>query len=211
MAELTAVQGIDVSQWQGSFDWSARAGKIGFAMAKATEGDAVTDPEFAANWDGMWALDRQMPRFAYSYFHASLDPVAQAAHLVATVAGRGLLAGDNFVLDVEATDETSGLNDGRPPEVTAAAAAACLREVNRLAPGHRVLVYTNPGFAEAGNCEGLGAWYLWVANYGVSSPRVPAPWDRWTFWQWSGDPLDLDRFSGSAESLRALTRMPDRR
>jgi GH25 family lysozyme M1 (1,4-beta-N-acetylmuramidase) len=211
MAAVTAVPGIDVSRWQGAFNWKAHAGKIGFGMAKADEGLDITDPEFGNNWNGMWELDRLMPRFAYHFFHAALDPVAQAARLVATVKAHGLLPGDNFVIDCEATDPDTGLNDEEAPAVTAARLRECLGHVNVLAPGHRVLVYTNTAFGQAGNCAGANPWYLWVADYGVNSPKVPAPWHQWTFWQWSGNPLDLDRFNGTTAALRAFTRMPDKR
>lgn len=205
------VPGIDVSKWQGAFDWKAQAGKIGFAAAKATEGLDETDDEFGNNWNGMWEIGKLMPRFAYHYFHAALDPVAQAEHLVATVKSHGLLPGDNLVIDAEATDNQTGLNDEETPAVTAARLKQCLQHVNTLAPGHRVLVYTNPAFAEAGNCTDLYPWYLWLADYGVAEPSVPPPWGRWTIWQWSGTTLDLDRFNGGPDALRAFTRMPDKR
>lgn len=206
MTSQTVVQGIDVSNWQGALDWPAWRGKIGFAMAKATEGDAITDPEFARNWADMWGMqpDHRFVRFAYSFFHPSLDPVVQAAHLVATVKGRGLKAGDNFVLDLEESD-------GLPPSAVAAAARECLVHVNELAPGHRVMVYTMPSFAEAGNCAGMDPWHLWLADYGVPAPTAPAPWDRCAFWQYTDQPIDGDRFMGDEAQLLEFCRMPGRR
>ena len=206
-------QGIDVAWPQGGrYNWHQWAGKIGFGMCKAAEGETGTDPDFGANWDAMWWLrpDRRLPRFAYLFFHASLDPVVQAAHLVATVKGHGLLPGDNFVLDLEAT-AADGLNDGVDPAVFAVRARECLQHINTLAPGHRVLPYCNPSFAGAGNCAGLDPWYLWVADYGVQRPAVPWPWSKWTFWQRGDQPVDLDVFNGTGEQLLAFTRMPDKR
>lgn len=204
MTAMPVVQGLDVSKWQGDFAWPAWKGKIGFGMAKATEGEDWTDPEFRHNWDGMWELNRRMPRFAYSFFHPAQDPVVQAAHLVATVRGRGLLPGDNFVLDLE-------VSDGLAPAAVAGRAQEFLRHVNAAAPGHRVLVYTFPAFAQAGNCAGLGSWYLWLASYGVPAPVAPQPWDRATFWQYTDTPIDGDRFMGTHEQLLAFTWMPDKR
>lgn len=198
------VQGIDISQWQGAFPWNQWRGKLQFAMAKATEGDGWTDPQFAANWAGMLELNRLMPRFAYCYYHPGQDPVVQAAHLVATVKGHGLLPGDNFVCDLED-------NDGLPPEEVSFRAAAFLHHVNQFAPDHRVLLYTYPAFAQQGNCAGLEAWYLWLASYGVSTPIAPAPWDRVTFWQYSDQPIDGDRFMGDEAELLAFCRMPESR
>ena len=200
---MTVVQGIDLSSWQGNLNWSAWKGKLGFAMAKAVEGDNFTDPDFARNWAAMLDLqaDRRLCRFAYSFFHPAQDPIVQAAHLVATVRGQGLLPGDNFVCDLE-------VNDGLPPAVVAQRAAAFCHEVNSLAPGHRVLVYSFPAFVQAGNCAGLSSWFLWLASYGVSAPTAPPPWDRVTFWQYSDQPIDSDRFMGDEAELLAFCRMP---
>jgi lysozyme len=200
----TVVQGIDVSQWQGAFPWGQWKGRIGFGLAKATEGDGETDPEFGHNWDSMWALqpDHRFVRFAYSFFHPAQDPVVQAAHLVATVRGHGLLPGDNFVCDLE-------VNDGLPPGIVARNAATFLHKVNEFAPGHRVLLYTFPAFAQEGNCAGLESWRLWLADYGVPVPTAPRPWDRATFWQYTDQPIDGDRFMGTEDELLAFTRMPD--
>ncbi len=197
------IQGIDVSSFQGAFPWQDWRGRIGFGMCKATEGGMFTDPAFGRNWDGMLAMDpcRRFPRFAYHYFRPAQDPVVQAAHLVSTVKGRGLLPGDNFVLDLE-------VSDGELAPVVANRAAQFLHKVNGLAPGHRVLVYTNPSFAQAGNCAGLGSWFLWIADYGVPQPAVPPPWREWTFWQHGDSPLDLDVFNGSEEQLLQFCRMP---
>ena len=205
MASQTVVQGIDISNIQGGeFPWQQWRGKIGFGLIKAVEGDGFTDPDFGRNWDSLWCLqaDHRLPRFAYSFFHPAQDPVVQAAHLVATVKGHGLLPGDIFVLDLEVTD-------GLPPHLVAERAKVCLQHVNELAPGHRVLLYTMPSFAQAGNCEGLDPWRLWLADYGVPAPTAPKPWDRCTMWQYSDQPIDGDRFMGTEDELLAFTRMPD--
>jgi len=204
------VRGIDISRWQGDFDWHTQPG-LSFGMVKATESD-FTDPQFGANWDKMWWYQRDhlFPRFAYSYFRAAQDPVQQAEFLVLAVKRHGLLAGDNFVLDMEATSK-DGTNDGLPPAEVARRGIAFLHTVNQMAPGHRVLVYTYPAFARAGNCAGMDPWYLWIANYLVSKPEVPAPWHNWTMWQDGESPIDTDRYNGDLPSLLAFTRMPDKR
>ena len=204
------VRGLDVSRWQGDYTWPR---DISFGMCKATEGTSYTDPEFEHNWDAMWELreDRRLPRFAYHFFHAAQDPEGQAEHLVTTVKAHGLLPGDNFTWDFEATDPDSGLNDDVAPDVAARRAVTGLQAVNRLAPGHRILPYMDPAFGAAGHSAGMVAWYLWVADYGVPQPAVPQPWDRWTFWQDDATQVDTDQFNGTAEQLLAFTRMPDKR
>ena len=207
MTSQTVVQGIDISNLQGSrFAWRDWQDRIGFGLIKATEGDGFSDPDFGANWDQLWWMneDHTFPRFAYSFFHPAQDPVVQAAHLVAVTRGHGLLPGDNFVLDLE-------VSDGLPPAVVAERARTCLQHVNELAPGHRVLVYTFESFAREGNCAGLDPWHLWIASYGVPQPAVPPPWGTWAFWQYTDQPVDGDRYNGDLASLLAFCRMPEKR
>ena len=214
MTQLTVVQGLDVSKWQGAFDWNAWKGKTGFGLAKAAEGEDETDPDFGYNWDAMWSMNpaHTFPRFAYLYFHASQDPLAQAAHLVATVKAHGLLPGDHFVIDVEETIAGSGENDRVPAARCAQMVVDCLHKVNALAPGHRVLPYMNPAWARAGGAsEAMSAWYLWLASYGVSQPVAPPPWTSATFWQYTDQPVDGDRYMGTEAQLLAFTGMPESR
>lgn len=197
-------QGIDVAWPQGAhFPWEYEKDKIVFGMAKATEGTSLTDPDFGHNWDAMWWLrpDHRLPRFAYHFFRPNQDPVAQAVHFTATVKAHGLLPGDNLVMDLE-------VSDGLDAVPVAARGVTFLRTVNDLAPGHRVLVYTMPSFAEAGNCAGMGSWHLWIANYGVERPAVPEPWKDWTFWQSGDSPVDTDVFNGDEAALLEFCRMP---
>jgi lysozyme len=207
----TEPQGIDVAYPQGPhYNWKQWKGKISFGMCKVTEGLTITDPDFVNNWNGMWELNRMMPRFGYHFFHAADDPAEQAARLVSAVRAHGLLPGDNLVLDLEPT-RTDGSNDGVAAATVAQRARTCLNHANSLAPGHRVLVYTNPSFAGTGACAGLSPWFLWVAHYGVSAPAVPRPWSTWTFWQYSDTPVDTDRFHGTEAQLLTFTRMPKTR
>ena len=205
--------GIDVAWPQGArYNWHQWAGKLAFGMCKVSEGDGLVDVGLENNWAQMWEVrpDHRLPRFGYHFFRASKDPIAQARFFVDTIKRHGLLPGDNLVADFEAT-AGDGLNDGVVPLVFSARAREFLREVNSLAPGHRVLPYMNPSFARMGHSFGMGPWYLWVADYGVRSPQVPVPWDRWTFWQCGDSPVDQDVFNGTDEQLLAFTRMPDKR
>jgi lysozyme len=56
--------GIDVSNHQGSVDWSrVAADDIRFAYVKATEGGDFVDSRFAANWAGARAAGLDRPRW----------------------------------------------------------------------------------------------------------------------------------------------------
>ncbi|WP_332680614.1 glycoside hydrolase family 25 protein [Bosea sp. (in: a-proteobacteria)] len=52
-ARRYAIQGIDISRWQGEIDWaSVKAAGTRFAYIKATEGGDHIDPAFLRNWEG---------------------------------------------------------------------------------------------------------------------------------------------------------------
>lgn len=197
---MSRPHGIDVSNWQGAFDWAPWKGQISFAAAKATEGTNFADAEFAHNWAGMKSIG--VHRFAYHFAHTDKSVFDQAAFFVDTVKAQGLHTGDNFILDLE-------VNDGQTPATVSAWGNEFCHEVHKRAPGHRVLVYTYPYFAEQGNCADLGGYKLWIANYNVASPTVPAPWTDWTFWQYTDQGkgnIDHNVFNGTKLQLRHFCR-----
>jgi hypothetical protein len=80
-------------------------------------------------------------------------------------------------------------------------------------------VYLSPSFAQEvlNNQPALGRFPLWLAHYtSAAAPTVPKPWEAWTFWQYTNagttpgvtTPVDLDRFTGSPDDLKALTVHP---
>ena len=87
----------------------------------------------------------------------------------------------------------------------------CLRHINALAFDHRVLPYMNPAWAQAGGSAGMDSWFLWQAEYGVDAPSVPPPWNRWTFWHYTDQPIDGDRYNGTQAELLRFCRMPNNR
>jgi lysozyme len=202
MSEIT---GIDVSAYQGTFDWEAHKG-IGFAGLRATswssatafEADAQLVRNAAQTWD---VFDGRIPRLYYHETRVQTGPAAQANCFVAVV-GAHLCRGDVLVAAME---DTGG---ARPADV-----AAWHREFMRALlaatdKAHRAIVYCNPSWAEAGNCEGLGGYGLWLASYGVAEPVVPEPWKHWLFWQRSGTGLDEDVWNGTAAGLAEWAMMP---
>ena len=74
-ASGATVNGIDVSYYQGTIDWtSAKASGIDFAYARISDGTGFIDPQFAANWANMKAAG--IVRGAYQFFRPETDPTA---------------------------------------------------------------------------------------------------------------------------------------
>lgn len=188
-SEPGGTRGVDVSHWQGEVDWPAVAADgIDFAIVKATEGVESIDRRFAANWSG--AARSGLVRGAYHFLLPGHDGAAQARHFLRTVRpGTGDL---RPVVDVET-----------PGPDLAKVLKDFLAEIRR-STGTDAIIYVSPSFWN----DRLAADFpeplpnpLWIAEYGVASPRATTRLGPWAIWQHDrkgriegidGD-VDLDR------------------
>jgi GH25 family lysozyme M1 (1,4-beta-N-acetylmuramidase) len=198
---VAKAQGIDLSSFQPSFDWSAEKGRISFAFMKATEGATVRDPDFAANWQQARALG--IVRGAYHFAHPKNGAATDARAFLDVVRPHGLNAGDLLALDLE-------VSDGLSPARVAEYARNWCADVQQ-ATGHTPVVYTFLSFAEQGNCAGLGHHPLWIAEPSAPAgrPAVPAPWSTWKFHQYGttrvgSNTVDVNVFNGDTAALKAF-------
>ncbi|MCE9576917.1 MAG: hypothetical protein K8W52_27470 [Deltaproteobacteria bacterium] len=196
--------GVDVSYYNGTIDWAkAKAAGLGFAIIRVSDGTGFKDPKFATYATG--ARAQGIVRGAYQFFRPAQDVNAQADLMIAAQAQ---LAADDLppTIDVEATGNLG----------PATVAARVTQWVNRVkaATGRTPIVYTGKYFwrDQVGGSTTQSDSALWVAQYTSLCPDIPAPWTRWTFWQYSesgtvaGIPgaVDMDRFNGSLADLRAF-------
>lgn len=198
---MADAEGIDLSSYQPSFDWSAEKGRISFAFIKATEGTTIRDPEFAANWQQAKALG--IVRGAYHFAHPSNGAATESQAFLDVVRAHGLNAGDLLALDLETSDNLS------PARVSEYARNWCA-DVTR-ATGHTPIVYTFLSFAQQGNCAGLGHYPLWIAEPSAPAgrPVVPQPWSTWAFHQYGtarvgANTVDVNVFHGDNAALKAF-------
>lgn len=197
----STLNGTDVSDRDGARNWAQIAsGGRSFAFVKATEGTTFTNPDFAVDWPA--AAANAVTRGAYHYFHPNEDPVAQADNFL-TVVGTLLDTDLPPMLDWEETNGTSA-------ETDVANAVTWLQRV-AAASGKIPVIYMSSNFLnDLGNPPQLVGYPLFVANYGVNCPSVPAPWSGWVFWQTSetatvpgiGGEVDTDVFNGTASDLK---------
>jgi GH25 family lysozyme M1 (1,4-beta-N-acetylmuramidase) len=209
-----ALEGIDVSHWQGAIDWPkvAAAGKK-FVIMKATEGTGFVDWMYATNHAGARAAG--IPTTAYHFANpgsTSGDAVAEADHFVDVAS---LTDGDLIpALDLE---QSGGLGTTALRNWV----ASWLAQVTaRL--GVKPMIYVSPAFwvkylGDTRYFADAGYKILWIAHWHVSNPTVPAQnWGGhgWTFWQYSNcgsipgisGCVDLDRYNGT--NLEAVTYHP---
>jgi hypothetical protein len=124
----------------------------------------------------------------YHFFHANVDPAAQARYFLKAIAGVTYNA--RLVADIE-------LNYG------VVAAALEFLEALGAATGVSPMVYTDLGFIQPNFTAALGAYPLWLADYTSVAPTVGRVWSSYVGWQssQSGEvagiswPDDLDSFT----------------
>jgi lysozyme len=200
------IQGLDVSHYQGTVNWPqvCQAG-IQFAFAKATDGLTWTDPQFAVNWPQMKAAG--ILRGAYHFFEPADDAAAQAQFFLQTAQ---LAPGDlPPALDVETLGGRSATAMWQGVETWLQTVAA--------ATGVQPFLYVDPSFANQYQAPvSLAAYPLWIADYGVAQPTLPAGWSSWLIWQYNesgvvsgiSGPVDLDQLAAPLATLAALALPP---
>ncbi len=211
-AQASVAQGVDVSSYNLSVNWSQVAGAgISFGYAKATESTNYIDPTFLPNWNGMKAFG--ITRGAYLYWHPSVDPTAQADYFLQRLDAGGFMPTDLApAIDVE-------IDEG----LSAAIIAANLRttvDAIHGALGVWPVIYTSYAFwiDFVGNPTTFTADPLWIAQWTMNPPtptQVPATnWggNGFRIWQKSSTgvvpgisgPADLDQSSGALLPLIGL-------
>jgi lysozyme len=200
-------RGIDVSKHQARVGWAkvAAAGfKFGFARAIDDKTGTTADPQLKNNLAGMKTAG--LFRGAYHFFRPNRN-VTAAANLFVSLLGR-LEPGDlNPVIDVESADGASAAKmiDG----------VARWIDIVEAGVGRQVIIYTFASFwkSQMGNTPRFKDHPLWIAHFtNAAQPNIPSVWSTFTFWQHTekgsapgvGGNVDLDRFNGSMNGLRAF-------
>ncbi len=172
---MNNLQGIDVSNWNPNTNWAqVQSSGISFAFIKCTEGVTWTNKEFANDWTNSKA--NGVIRGAYHFFHPHDDPIAQAKFFLSTLGA--LISGDMPpVMDWE-THELSiqeEINNG-----------LLFLQYIQNTTGIVPIIYAGGYYInELGNPVSLSQYPLWLAQYGVTIPKVPQPWTQYNIWQYS--------------------------
>jgi len=189
------LQGIDVSNVNGTVDWEAWRGKIQFAGVKVSEGLNFADPDARANIAGARSIGAAV--IGYHFLHAAVSGSGQAEHFLSCAHAAGLKPGDAIAVDAE----DAGL-DGEPYLQMNLTASAFRAELQRHFPGYNPVTYTEISMAPA--LTALGDCPLWLAD--LSAPLVTGvgPWKLVSFWQTGQRGTDADVFNGDAAQLAKL-------
>lgn len=213
-SDTSGVQGIDVSHWQGSINWSQVKGAgIDFAWMKATEGTGFKDSQFNTNYANAHAAG--VIRGAYHFARPDVSGGAAQADFFAK--NGGAWSADDLtlpgVLDIENNPNGAmcyGLSTSQMRTWINDFHAAYKSATSRDA-----VIYTTANWWNTctGNWSGMSDKApLWVAHWTTGSPTIPSGFPTWTAWQYTDSGsvagvngnVDRNKFNGSRDRLLAL-------
>ncbi len=200
-----AIQGIDVSKYQGTVDWAAvRAAGVSFAYIKATEGGDRVDDRFAENWAAAKAAG--VPRGAYHFYYFCRTGAGQAAWFIRNVPRDPEAL--PVVLDME-WNHTSPTCRRKPPAAEVQREMSSFLRIVEKHYGKRPVIYTSVDFhrdALVGAFQTHQFWLRSVAGHPSAkfSDRSFAIWQHTATGQVPGVTGFVDRnvFIGSTDSWR---------
>lgn len=184
--------GLDVSVHQGVIDWHAVARDgIAATYIKASEGGALKDPRFAANWNGARAAGLKVG--AYHFFTLCRSGHEQADNFLARWREVGATPGPE-VLPPVVDLELSGNCSARPPRDQLLAELKQFVDEVVAATAMPVMLYVIGSFEERYPIRADLARERWVRRLGLR------PGGDWAWWQVNnrarvhgiGTPVDLN-------------------
>ncbi len=191
----STVQGIDVASVQhpggAAINWGdVAAAGYRFAFIKVSEGSYYVNPYYASDAAGAQAAGMFAAPYAFAIPNYS-GGALQADYALdnAGYAPDGRLLPP--ILDIEydpyaGQDGTTGFCYGLTPAQMVSWISAFGTEIQRRT-GQRPVIYSTAQWWDkcTGDSSAFSADPLWIANYDVSSPAVPAAWQTWAYWQYT--------------------------
>jgi lysozyme len=219
------INGIDVSHFQGTVDWSAaKDSGITFAFTKASEGVGFTDSSFSTNMAAASSAGVLIGPYHLarpdSFNTDPNDAANEANYFVNTI--QSYYQGANTtlrpVLDFE---KLAGVGSTADEKTFLSNWLRNFAGVvhNRL--GFDPIIYVNSNFAKNYLEPDINQYPLWLAKWtdDTNSPPVAADsgiWSSWKFWQWTSTGsvpgiagnVDRDVFNGTAAELNQFVGGP---
>lgn len=203
--EQWEVFGVDVSSYQGIVDWTVLAGQgVKFAFIKATEGSALQDRQFAANWAGAGQAGIRAGAYHFLSYDSPGETQAENFISIAPISD-GMLPP---VVDIEFYGQY--LDDPPEREKVRSILDPLLERLEEHYGVKPILYVTYRSYYRylaGGNYVEYPIW--------CSSPVVAPLTPGWSFWQYSHSAelqgyygsekrIDLNVFRGSQEDFETF-------
>ena len=172
------IYGNDDSHWNGKRNYDiAKAKGARFNVSKASEGKTYQDDTFVSNYTAAKATFEI--NGAYHYFRPGVSASQQIVNLSTALKKIDWSPKSLLAVDYETAD-------GQAPSVCIGRLKSFCKELRAMYT-NPILIYTGPGiWASIGSKDDFWTQFdLFIANYGVPAPTIPAPWDRYAIWQFS--------------------------
>jgi lysozyme len=169
-------EGIDVSRYQGDIDFNqVAASGIEGVYIRSSLGSAYIDPTFEQNYANAKAAGLSVGFYHYVTARSTSQAAYQAHFFADTIQGKDM--DYRLAMDFE---DLRGLSVS---EINAIALTfiQTLEEIS----GKEAVVYSNAYDATDIFQGTLTDYPLWIAEYGVSTPRNSVNWESWAGWQYT--------------------------
>ena len=183
--------GIDVSQWQGTINWSSTAKDVSFAIIRCGYGSDASyqdDKQWLSNVKGCQSNHIPFGVYLYSYATNTTMAKSEAEHTVRLLKQAGLSPETvpfPIYLDIEDSSQR-GMSPAQFSEIFNA-----YRQVMVLNGWTKVGIYSSASWWEGSLSQViLDAKYRWVAHWNVSAPGVGYPKTYTTgceMWQYTSE------------------------
>jgi len=204
LAKRAQPQGIDVSNHQGTIDWTKVTG-VEFVYIKATEGTDFIDAYFSNNYNA--ATKAGLIRGGYHYAHPDVSSGATQAEYFLAHGGGWTADGKTLpgAIDLEA-----GCYNLTPAQMV-----AWIKDFSDTyhskTTRYPVIYATTSWWKQCtGNSAAFGATNpLWIASWASAVGSLPAGWSYTTFWQYANsgpNPGDQDLFNGDSAGLGRMAK-----
>lgn len=196
--------GIDVSEYQGSVEWSVIDSlennyPIHFVFIRATVGNDRLDKKFKDNWLG--AKKNKLIRGAYHYYRPNENSLEQAALFIKNVR---LQKGDlPPVLDIEQLPKNQSLDSLK---------IGLKRWLKAVEQHYKVkpIIYTGERYYGDFLKKEFSDYLFWIANYNFYREKMEEDWLFWQFSEKATVPgikgnVDVNIYNGDLQQLRFIT------
>lgn len=165
------IHGIDVSDWQGYIDYSqVKNSGIDVVYIKASQGNSIIDSYFRTNYENAKANGLKIGLYHFLTARSVEEAKQQAEYFSSVISGTS--PDCKLAMDFEVFDD---LNNEEINSIS----FAFLQKVQELT-GKEVIIYSDSSNASNTFSSQLANTYpLWVAEYGVNSPRT----GNWNFYE----------------------------
>lgn len=169
-------QGIDISSWQRYVNfYDVKNSGIEIVYIKSSEGTTYIDPYFETNYKNAKANGLKVGFYHYVIARTTSEARAEATFFAKVVSGKQ--ADCKLAMDFE---NFGNLSVYQINEISKTFLQT-LQSITKTTP----IIYSNAYSARTIFSSSLTSYPLWVANYGVSSPRSNGKWNYWAGWQYT--------------------------